>query len=117
MRTSLDRLRASGPSGRATLGCLGCTGATSTPVSTERLLGEWVGTEPSAASPTVLVAAPSLGERARELLTARGVSFADATGNLRLVSERPGLFVERRGAVKDPWPDDQPLRSLRGRGA
>lgn len=64
-----------------------------------------------------LVAAPYLGWTPRTLLANRGVSFADTTGNLRLVSDRPGLFVERQGGTKDPWPSDESLRSLRGRAA
>ncbi len=64
-----------------------------------------------------LVAAPYLGGTLRASLADRGVSFADTTGNLRLVSDRPGLFVERPGASKNPWPSDESLRSLRGRGA
>jgi hypothetical protein len=64
-----------------------------------------------------LLAAPYLGWTLRTSLADRGVSFADTTGNLRLVSDRPGLFVERQGRTKDPWPSDQPLQSLRGRAA
>jgi hypothetical protein len=64
-----------------------------------------------------LVAAPYLGRTLRTSLADRGVSFADTTGNLRLVSDRPGLFVERWGRTKDPWPSDETLQSLRGRAA
>lgn len=64
-----------------------------------------------------VVAAPFLGETMRGVLAGRGASFADATGNLRLVSDRPGLFVERQGETRNPWPQDTALRSLRGRGA
>jgi hypothetical protein len=64
-----------------------------------------------------LVAAPYLGPTLRSSLTDRGVSFVDTTGNLRLVSDEPGLFVERQGATKDPWPSDETLQSLRGRAA
>lgn len=71
----------------------------------------------SAADGRPLVAAPYLGPTLRSKLVDRGVSFADATGNLRLISDRPGLFVERQGAMKDPWPSDETLRSLRGRAA
>jgi hypothetical protein len=63
------------------------------------------------------IAAPYLSARSKELLAERGISYADTTGNLRVVAQSPALFVERLGATKDPWPDDQPLRSLRGRGA
>jgi len=64
-----------------------------------------------------LVAAPYLSPTLRAALVNRGVSYADSTGNLRLLSDAPGLFVERAGATKDPWPSDETLRSLRGRGA
>jgi hypothetical protein len=70
------------------------------------------------ATPAVpVIAARYLSARSKELLAERGISYADSTGNLRLVAQSPALFVERLGATKDPWPDDQPLRSLRGRGA
>ena len=64
-----------------------------------------------------LVAAPYLGPSVRAALAVRGASYADSTGNLRLLADAPGLFVERSGATKDPWPSDETLRSLRGRGA
>jgi hypothetical protein len=64
-----------------------------------------------------LLTAPYLSPTLRASLAERGVSFADATGNLRMVAERPGLFIERQGARRDPWPSDDALRSLRGRAA
>lgn len=64
-----------------------------------------------------LIVTTYLSPRAKELLAERGISYADVTGNLRLVAPRPGLFIERLGATKDPAPDDHPLRSLKGRGA
>lgn len=64
-----------------------------------------------------LVAAPYLSPPLRASLAGRGVSYADSTGNLRLVADKPGLFVERAGSGKDPWPSDETLQSLRGRGA
>ncbi len=64
-----------------------------------------------------LVAAAYLSPTLRASLVDRGVSYADTTGNLRIVADRPGLFVERQGARKDPWPSDEPLHSLRGRAA
>lgn len=64
-----------------------------------------------------LLAAGYLSPRSQEVLVERGVSYADSTGNLRLSARSPGLFVSMAGATKDPWPDDQPLRSLKGRGA
>ncbi len=90
-----------------------------TPQSLRALLEQLRSSLPASpsTSPQAFVVAPYLGPRAREVLEAAGVSYGDTTGNLRLTSDRPGLFVEAVGATKDPWPDDQPLRSLRGRGA
>lgn len=64
-----------------------------------------------------LLVVPWLSARARSLLTTAEVSFLDATGNARLVAERPGLFITAAGAEKNPWPTDSSLQSLRGRGA
>lgn len=64
-----------------------------------------------------LVAAPFLSPTLRNMLADRGISYADATGNLRLVADRPGIVLERQGATKDPWPADDTLQSLRGRAA
>ncbi|MFA5889335.1 MAG: hypothetical protein WDA27_00030 [Actinomycetota bacterium] len=61
-----------------------------------------------------LIVAPFLGPRTRERLAKAGAAYADATGNLRLALERPALFVERTGADSSPWPDERPLRSLKG---
>lgn len=57
---------------------------------------------------------PFLSLRTRELLRDAGVSYADGTGNIRLVLERPGLFIEAQGADKDPRAEPRPLRSLKG---
>jgi len=65
----------------------------------------------------LVVVAPYLSERTREVITARGASYIDSTGNVRLQSASPALYILTNGADKDPWPDDQPLKSLRGRGA
>ncbi len=78
-------------------------------------LAAYVAASGDAALP--LLVAGYLSPRSQEVLIARGVSFADGTGNLRLSATSPGLFISLAGASKDPWPDDQPLRSLKGRGA
>ncbi|HEY7892716.1 MAG TPA: hypothetical protein VIC05_10965 [Solirubrobacteraceae bacterium] len=39
----------------------------------------------------------------REQIEQRGAAYADATGNLRLVLERPALFLRDVGATRDPW--------------
>lgn len=39
----------------------------------------------------------------RERLAAADLSYADATGNVLLRAERPGLHMANRGADRDPW--------------
>jgi hypothetical protein len=59
-----------------------------------------LGRGPSAAP---VVAARYLSPPARERLAAAGIGYADATGNLLLSLERPGLFLRDVGATSDPW--------------
>lgn len=63
-----------------------------------------------------LFIAPWISERTRDRLTLENVSFIDATGNVRLVADRPGMYVTAMGASKNPWPTDKTLQSLRGKG-
>jgi hypothetical protein len=63
-----------------------------------------------------LFIAPWISEQTRDRLTSAGVSFVDATGNVRLIADRPGLYVTAEGAPKNPWPTDKALQSLRGTG-
>ena len=62
-----------------------------------------------------MVVSPFLGPSARERLTDAGISYADATGNMRFVTSRPAVFIETEGAVRNPWRENVPLRSLQGR--
>lgn len=64
-----------------------------------------------------LVVSAYLGERARELLAQGGASYADATGNVRVVVSSPAIFLEGAGAQQDPSPAPRPLHSLRGAAA
>lgn len=64
----------------------------------------------------LMVISPFLGPSARERLAEEGISFADLTGHLRFVLRRPAVFIEAQGAGKNPWRENVPLRSLRGRG-
>ena len=68
---------------------------------------------------TLLVVAPFLSARAREELVAAGASYADSTGNMRLVLDDPALFIEAAGASSNPFPARRafPLRSLKGPAA
>ena len=66
----------------------------------------------------LLVAAPFIGPRAREVLAQAGAGYADATGNIRLSLDTPPLFIELAGAESNPWREgEEPLRTLKGPGA
>ncbi len=67
----------------------------------------------------LLMAAPYLSPRARDLLAQAGASWFDATGNLRLHLPRPMLFIDRAGASRRPHGEalDRRLQSLKGRAA
>lgn len=61
----------------------------------------------------VLVASPYLSRNVREVLEAEGASYADYTGNVRLVVDEPGLYIVTSGADANPWPEERRF-SLRG---
>jgi len=65
----------------------------------------------------LLLAAEFLSPRTRNLLREEGVSYADATGNVRIALDRPGFFLEGKGSDKDPGSEPRPLRSLKGAAA
>ena len=65
----------------------------------------------------LLVVAPYLGPSARERLTEAGISFVDSTGNMRFVINRPAVFIEAQGTKKNPFRENSPLHSLKGRGS
>lgn len=62
----------------------------------------------------VLVVSRFLTARTRTMLESLGFSYADATGNLRIATREPPIFIELCGAESNPWAEDRPLRSLRG---
>jgi hypothetical protein len=62
----------------------------------------------------VLIAAPFLSPRTRDLLSNENLSYADLTGNLRLSISEPAVFIETQGAMKNPGREKQPLMSLKG---
>ena len=64
-----------------------------------------------------MLVVPFLSPRARELLAAANASYADETGNLRVVVKDPAVFVETQGADRDPERQPRPLRSLKGAAA
>ena len=63
----------------------------------------------------LMIVAPFLGPSAKDRLAEAGISFADATGNMRLVISRPAIFIEASGAARNPWRENLPLRSLKGK--
>ena len=65
----------------------------------------------------VLVLAPYLSPRTRERIVELGANYADTTGNLRLVLDRPAVFLQTQGADKDPAPQNRALASLKGPAA
>ena len=50
-----------------------------------------------------LLMARYLSPPVRERLARAGISYVDATGNVRVEVSVPGLFVSDRGADRDPW--------------
>lgn len=50
-----------------------------------------------------LVVARYLSPPVRERLADAGLSYLDATGNVRVSMVKPGLFLSDRGADRDPW--------------
>lgn len=61
-----------------------------------------------------LLKVPFLSPRARDLLAQANTSYMDDTGNLRVVVSDPAVFLEGRGADRDPQKHPRPLRSLKG---
>lgn len=63
----------------------------------------------------LVLAARYLAPATRERIAAAGGGYVDATGNLLMVAERPGLFLRDRGADRDPWRGPgRPRGTLRG---
>ena len=61
----------------------------------------------------LLVAAPYLSQGVRETIEDQGASYADQTGNVRVVLDEPGLFIVTSGAEANPWPEERRF-TLRG---
>lgn len=62
-----------------------------------------------------MLVARYLAPSTRQRLEHEGVAYADATGNLRVAADRPGLFVRNVGEDRDPWRGPgRPRGSLKG---
>ena len=62
----------------------------------------------------ILAVAPFLSPRSQELLAQQDISYLDLTGNIRLVLDNPGLFIQTTGATRNPYSVARPRRGLRG---
>ena len=70
--------------------------------------------EQSGMPPVYMLVSTYLSTRTRERLVEAGISYADATGNLRFTVDRPAVFIETQGADKNPVREQRPLHSLKG---
>ena len=61
----------------------------------------------------ILLVAPYIGPRVRELLTEEDISYLDLTGNTRINLDYPGVFIETEGARQDPRAT-KPRSGIRG---
>jgi hypothetical protein len=66
--------------------------------------------------PPIIVVAPWLSPRSRQLLTERGMNYIDLTGNVRLKVVRPAIHLRLDGAQHDPDPPVKPPVRLQGAG-
>jgi hypothetical protein len=62
----------------------------------------------------VLVVAPWLSSRTRELLAGEGINYLDLTGNALVRLENPALFIQSQGADRDPSPAPRGKARVRG---
>lgn len=65
-----------------------------------------------------VVAARYLAKSTRKRLAEVGLSYTDATGNILVKAQSPGLFISDRGADNDPWRGPgRPRGTLKGEPA
>lgn len=64
-----------------------------------------------------VVAARYLSTSVREALVEDGLSYVDATGNMRIAVDSPAIFISDRGEDRDPWRKGRPRGTLKGEPA
>lgn len=64
-----------------------------------------------------VVAARYLSASVRQALNDDGLSYVDATGNMRIVVDSPAVFISDRGEDRDPWRKGRPRGTLKGEPA
>jgi hypothetical protein len=62
----------------------------------------------------VLIVAPWLSARTRDLLTERGINYIDQTGNALVRLENPAVYIETSGSSRNPVPRVRGKVQLRG---
>jgi hypothetical protein len=77
-----------------------------------RLVTEVAGALRGAAADAFVIIAPFLGARTRERLAEEGMGFVDLCGNMRLLLDRPTVFISSRGDERSPWAVPRSARSL-----
>src|SRR5262249_22051869 len=77
-----------------------------------RLVPEVADALRTAAADAAVLIAPFLGPRTRERLAEEGIGYVDLCGNMRLVLDRPTVFISTRGDASSPWAAPRSSRSL-----
>lgn len=80
-------------------------------------LGEQVRRIAASLTDVPVVAARYLSASVREALIEVGLSYVDATGNMRIVVNSPAVFISERGEDRDPWRKGRPRGTLKGEPA
>ena len=92
-----------------------------TPLDVRPMLDQitsFAATRPMPTDVLPVLVARYLPESTRERIAAAGAGYIDATGNIRIVTDRPALFLSDRGADSDPWRGPgRPRSGLRGEPA
>ena len=63
---------------------------------------------------SILVVAPWLSTRTRELLAAERINYVDLTGNALIRLENPALYLETTGSTRNPRPSEEGGARVRG---
>jgi hypothetical protein len=62
----------------------------------------------------ILLVAPWLSKRTRDLLADADIGYIDLTGNALLRIDNPPFFLQTAGAERNPWPQERGRAQLRG---
>lgn len=79
-----------------------------------RAVDEGYRTRQEAPGGQVLVVAPWISARSREVLEGKGVGYLDLTGNVDIRISRPAVVIRTDGARQSPFPEQRSYRGLSG---